>query len=302
MKRVGFIGVGRMGGPMVRRLLEAGYEVVAGDTSRDALAAVVEAGAVAGGRPAEIASSVETVLVSLPDPEIVEQVALGEAGLAEGTRIRTLVDLSTTGPSTARRVAEGLAGRGIATIDAPVSGGVAGAERGTLAVMAASPLDLLAAHREVLERIGRVFHIGAEPGQGQMMKLVNNFLSATALAATSEAMVLGTKAGLDPAVMVEVLNAGSGRNSATEDKFPKAVLPRSFDAGFATGLLCKDLRLCLEAAADAGVPMWVATNVAHLWQQALFQNGAESDFTTVVRVVERLAGVEVRPAGPRTRA
>jgi 3-hydroxyisobutyrate dehydrogenase-like beta-hydroxyacid dehydrogenase len=297
MEAIGLIGVGRMGGPMARRLLAAGWRVVVADSRPEAVAALVEEGAAPAAGPAEMASLVETVLLSLPTPEIVEAVVLGPGGLIAGTRLRTCIDLSTTGPRMARRVAEGLAGHGIALIDAPVSGGVAGAEAGTLAIMAAAPAALFARHRDLLAAIGRPFHVGTEPGQGQMMKLVNNLLSAAALAASSEAVVLGARAGLDPRVMIEVINAGSGRNSATLDKFPRAILPRTFDAGFATGLLCKDLRLCLEAADGLGVPLGVGTAVADLWQQALARNGADSDFTTIVQVVEALAGLELPASG-----
>lgn len=295
--RLGFVGLGQMGQPMARRLLAAGHELVVADVRPEAVAALVEAGAVAGGSPAEIADAVDIVMVSLPTPEIVATVALGPGGLAEGRAIRTYVDLSTTGPTMAKHVAAALAERGIATLDTPVSGGVAGAVKGTLAVMAAGDGAVFERLRPALEVIGKVFHVGAEPGQAQVMKLCNNLLSATALAASSEVMVLGTKAGLDPRIMVDVINSGSGCNTATRDKFPKAILPGTFDAGFATGLICKDVRLCLELAAAEGVPMWVGTNVAHLWQQALSQNGAASDFTTIVQVLERAVGVEVRDRG-----
>ncbi len=279
---------------MVRRLLAAGYAVVVGDVRPEAVAALVEAGAVAGGNPAEVASLVDTVLVSLPTPEVVEAVALGADGLAGGSRMRTYVDLSTTGPTAAARIAAALAERGVATLDAPVSGGVAGALAGTLAVMAAGDAALVERLRPVLEVIGRVFHVGTEPGQGQVMKVCNNLLSATALAASSEVMVLGTKAGLDPRTMVDVINAGSGCNTATRDKFPKAILPGTFDAGFATGLICKDVRLCLELAAAEGVPMAVGGAVDATWQAALRENGPAADFTTVIQVLERQVGIAVR--------
>jgi 3-hydroxyisobutyrate dehydrogenase-like beta-hydroxyacid dehydrogenase len=149
----------------------------------------------------------------------------------------------------------------------------------------------------MLKHIGKLFFIGERPGMGQTMKLANNLLSATALAATSEAIVFGVKAGLDPAVMIDVINAGSGRNSASQDKFPKSILPRSFDFGFTTGLMYKDLKLCLEEAEAAGVPMWVANSVRQLWQHAHQEIGDDKDFTTIVQVLERWAGVEVKPGG-----
>jgi 3-hydroxyisobutyrate dehydrogenase-like beta-hydroxyacid dehydrogenase len=160
--------------------------------------------------------------------------------------------------------------------------------------MVACPDADFAVVEPVVAHLGPVFHVGREPGLGQAMKLVNNYLSAAALATTSEAMVVGVKAGLDPAVMVDVLNAGSGRNSATQDKFPRAVLPGTFDFGFATGLMEKDIRLFAEEADGLGVPVWVGAAVRQLWLQARAQLGPSSDFTEVVRVLESLTGVQVR--------
>jgi 3-hydroxyisobutyrate dehydrogenase-like beta-hydroxyacid dehydrogenase len=179
-----------------------------------------------------------------------------------------------------------------------VSGGVAGAEKGTLAVMVSGPRAEAAALDDVLKVIGKVFFIGEQPGAGQTMKLANNLLSATAMAATSEAMVMGVKAGLDPAIMLEVINAGSGRNTATEHKFPKLVLPRRFDLGFTNGLMRKDVNLALSEAGALGVPMNVTRAVAAALQLACEEIGADADLTTLVQPLERRAGVEVgAPAG-----
>ena len=293
-RKIGFIGVGRMGLPMASRLLAGGHPLVAYDVEGQALGAIAAKGAETAASPAEVAARAEIVLASLPMPEVVREVALGERGLIAGSRIRTFVDLSTTGPRMAKAIAAGLAEREIVAIDAPVSGGVAGAAKGTLAVMVSGPRAQADALRPILEAIGRVFYIGAEPGQGQMMKLINNLLSATATAATSEAVVLGVKAGLDPKVMIDVINAGSGRNTATVDKFPRCVLPRKFDFGFATELLYKDVRLCLEEAERLGVPMIVGNAVRQLVGIAKALKGADSDITQIVQPVEQWAGVEVK--------
>jgi 3-hydroxyisobutyrate dehydrogenase-like beta-hydroxyacid dehydrogenase len=292
-KHLGFIGLGNMGAPMAGRLLDAGYALTVFDTRADALRPFVAKGAQTASSPAALASAVDTVLVSLPTPDIVKQVVLGPDGLSSGTRLRTFVDLSTTGPRTAEEIAKELAAKGIAALDSPVSGGVGGAQKGTLAVMISGPKERFEALRPALEIIGKVFYLGEKPGLGQMMKLANNLLSATALAITSEAMVLGVKAGLDPKVMLDVINAGSGRNSASQDKFPKAILPRTFDFGFANGLMYKDVKLCLEEASALGVPMWVASAVRQMWLLACTQMGPEQDFTTIVKCVEQWAGVEV---------
>src|SRR6266508_2116153 len=224
---IGFIGLGQMGFHMARRLVQAGHRLVAFDTRREALDRLTALGAQAAGSTREIVDEVETVMASLPTPEIVLEVATGEGGVIEGKRVRRFVDLSTT-------------------------------------------------------------------GAGMTMKLCNNFLSAAAMTATSEAMVMGVKAGLDPRVMLDVINSGTGRNTATEDKFGRVVLPRAFNLGFTVGLMTKDLKLCLGEGKALGVPMQVAEAVTRLLQLACDENGPDKDLTTVVQAVERRAGVEVR--------
>jgi 3-hydroxyisobutyrate dehydrogenase-like beta-hydroxyacid dehydrogenase len=293
-EQLGFIGVGRMGGPIAGRLLDAGYRLMVCDKDERAMAPLIARGAQRAASPAALASIVETILVSLPTPTVVQAVALGDDGVIAGTKVKTFIDLSTSGPRTAIAVAEGLRAKGITGVDSPVSGGISGAEKGTLAVMVSCPRDLADRLRPILEVLGKFFYIGDRPGMGQTMKLANNLLSASALAISSEAIVMGVKAGLDPKVMIDVINAGSGRNSATQDKFPKAILPRTFDFGFATGLLYKDVMLCLEQAEALGVPMLVGNAVRQLLAITKARQGFDSDFTTMVKCVEEWAGVEVK--------
>ncbi len=292
---LGFIGIGNMGVPMARRLLSAGHSLTVYDVSEPAMARLTDAGARAAGCPAAVADQAGIVFLSLPAPEIVLDVVLGAAGVIEGKAVRQVVDLSTSGAPTARRLAGKLAPSGIALVDAPVSGGVRGASAGTLAVMVACAKKQFQAVGPLLENLGRVFFVGEEPGMGQTMKLVNNYLSATAMAATAEAMVFGVKAGLDAEVMLDVVNAGSGRNSASQDKFPRDILPRTFDYGFATALMCKDLKLFTDQADSLGVPLWIGSAIRHFWQFTNDHVGGDKDFTTVVRPLESWAGVEVRP-------
>ena len=291
---IGFIGVGRMGQPMASNLLKAGHGVVAYDIQGQALSAIANKGAETAASPAEVASRAEIVMTSLPVPDIVREVALGEAGVVRGTRVKRFVDLSTTGPRMAKLVAAELGKRGITAIDAPVSGGVAGAIKGTVAVMAAGPAADCEALKPILSAIGRYFYIGAEPGMGQMMKLINNLLSAAHTAVTSEAVVLGVKAGLDPDIIVDVLNASSGRSTASEDKFPRAILPRSFDFGFAMGLMCKDINLCIGEAEALQVPMWIGNAVKQLWLYGLGQAGPDQDVTDSIKHLEKWSGVTVK--------
>jgi 3-hydroxyisobutyrate dehydrogenase-like beta-hydroxyacid dehydrogenase len=282
-----------MGGLMARRLVNAGFAVTVFDTNEAMMRPLVDMGARAADSPAAVASAAEVVLASLPTPPVVEAVALGPKGIAEGTRAKIFIDTSTTGATYARRIAAGLAEKGILAVDAPVSGGLKGAEQGTLAVMVSCSDETFAQVKPLLANLGKPFHVGKLPGQGQTMKLVNNLLSATAMAATSEAVVMAVAAGLDAKQAVDVINAGTGRNTASEDKFPRFVIPRTFNLGFALGLLNKDLRLCLEEAEALGVPMLVGSAVKQLLAIATASQGAAGDMTEMIKPVERWAGVTV---------
>jgi 3-hydroxyisobutyrate dehydrogenase-like beta-hydroxyacid dehydrogenase len=290
---IGFIGLGKMGFPMARRLIEAGHCLVVFDTRKEAVERLVALGAEAASSPKHVADRTETVMASLPSLEASLDVATGANGVIEGKRVKRFVDLSTVGSQMAARIHDLLKGRNIVQIDSPVSGGVGGAEKGTLAVMVSGPRAEFEAIKPALEVIGKVFFIGEKPGSGQTMKLANNFLSATAMVATSEAVVMGVKSGLDPEIMIDVINAGSGLNTASRDKFPRSVLPRSFDFGFATGLMVKDVRLCLEEMRSLGLSMEVAEAVARLWEVVIRDQGAESDFTAAIKPIEQAAGVVV---------
>jgi 3-hydroxyisobutyrate dehydrogenase-like beta-hydroxyacid dehydrogenase len=289
---IGFVGLGRMGGPMSGRLLGAGHRLSVYDANAAAMAPVKDAGATALASAEEVGDGADIVFVSLPTPDIVENVVLN--GVGRGKRVKVVVDLSTSGPGMAGRVSKGLEGRGIAWIDAPVSGGIAGAKGGTLAVMASGPKEAFARVEPLLKVFGKVFFVGEKAGLGQVAKLANNLLAAAALAVSSEAMVMGVKAGIDPKVLLDIINAGSGRNSATQDKFPRSVLPRTFDFGFATGLSYKDVRLCIDEAESMGVPMVVGAAVRQMLAVTNAKYGAASDFTSMTRVIEEWAGVEVR--------
>ncbi|HLB14849.1 MAG TPA: NAD(P)-dependent oxidoreductase [Burkholderiales bacterium] len=292
--KIGFIGLGVMGAPMSQRLLDRGHALVVHDLDRDAVRRLTAAGAAEAASAREVADAAHTVFVSLPTPAIVREVALGDNGIARGRAVRTFVDLSTTGSVVEREVAAALAARGIEAVDAPVSGGAAGAQKGTLAVMAAGRAEAVAGVRPLLEIFGKVFIVGDRAGQGQLMKLINNLLSSTAFAITCEALVAGVKGGLDADAMLAVINAGSGRNGATEDKFPKWVLPRTFAFGFPIASVCKDIALAIEECQALGVPMWVGGASRQLWHYARAQGGAANDMTSLVTYIEGWAGAEVR--------
>jgi 3-hydroxyisobutyrate dehydrogenase-like beta-hydroxyacid dehydrogenase len=291
---IGFIGLGNMGAHMARRLVEAGHRVVVYDTRQEAIGHLAALGAVAARSPKEVADAAETVMASLPTPEIVLEVATGPDGVMAGKRVRRFVDLSTTGSAMAQRIFRMLAARNIVQIDAPVSGGVRGAEKGTVAVMASGPSADVAAVEPALKVIGKFFYIGERPGAGQTMKLCNNVLSAAAMAATSESMVTGVKAGLDPRVMLDVINASTGRSTATEQKFPDIILPGRFNLGFTAGLMMKDVNLFISEAKALGVPIPVIEAVAALLKLTCDELGPDQDITTIVQPLEKRAGVKVR--------
>jgi 3-hydroxyisobutyrate dehydrogenase-like beta-hydroxyacid dehydrogenase len=297
LMEIGFIGLGKMGFPMARRLIEAGHKLTVFDTQKAAMDRLVALGAKMGTSPKDIADEVETVVASLPSLQASLDVATGKGGVIEGKKVKRFIDLSTVGSQMAVKIHDLLAKKNIVQIDSPVSGGVGGAEKGTLAVMVSGPRADFETVKAALGVIGKVFFIGEKPGSGQTMKLANNFLSATAMVATSEAVVMGVKSGLDPAVMVDVINAGSGMNTASRDKFPRAVLPRSFDYGFATGLMVKDVRLAVEEMRSLGLSMEVAEAVGRLWEVIIREEGAESDFTEAIKTIEKKAGVIVGGKG-----
>lgn len=294
MALLGFVGVGRMGAPMVSRLIEAGHQLVIFDTQKQATDALAAKGAKVVASPKAVADEAEIVLVSLPTPDIVKAVALGPDGVSDGKRVRVMVDLSTSGPGAAVIVAKGLAEKNIVSVDSPVSGGIKGATNGTLAVMVSCPKATFEELEPILKTFGKIFFTGEKPGLAQTAKLANNLMAAAALVITSEAMAMGVKAGLDAKVLIDIINVSSGRNSASEDKFPRAVLPGTFDFGFTTGLSYKDVRLCVDEAEAMGVPMVVGAAVRQMLAVTQAKFGAQSDFTSIAKVLEEWAGVEIR--------
>jgi 3-hydroxyisobutyrate dehydrogenase-like beta-hydroxyacid dehydrogenase len=279
-----------MGSGMAARLLAAGHEVTVFDPQAAAVQALVAKGARAAGSVAELAAAAPIVMASLPGPATVKAAA-EQVGAVKGVEV--FVDLSTSGPAAAKAVAALLAPLGVAAVDAPVSGGVTGAANGKLTLMASGPAQAVARVRPLLECFGKLFVVGEVPGLGQTVKLANNLMSAASLAIASEAMAMGVKAGVDPGVMIEILNVSSGRNSATQDKIPKHVLNRKFDFGFANALSFKDVRLCVDEAEALGVPMVVGAAVRQMLSITNNLYGPDADVTDLVRVVEQWAGCRI---------
>jgi 3-hydroxyisobutyrate dehydrogenase-like beta-hydroxyacid dehydrogenase len=264
---VGFIGLGNMGAPMAANLAGAGWALTVHDAA--GTRARAPADATVAESVAEVANQAATVCLSLPNSTVVDAVA--DALIAAPSVItRRVVDTSTIGIAQARRIHGKLAAAGIEYVDAPVSGGVSGARAGTVSIMVSAPAPVLEELRPMLEGFtGNVFHVGVEPGQGQAMKLLNNFLSGTAMAATSEAVAFGESQGLGLEIMLDVLNVSTGRNTATSDKFVNRILTQTFDAGFSCAQMNKDLSLYREGIAESGGADPVSGAVAGIWQRFL---------------------------------
>lgn len=291
MTTIGFLGLGRMGAPMAANLLKAGHPLLVHDVAGEAVAALVADGAEAAGSAAALGERCDVVFTSLPTPAIVREAVLGPDGVCSRHRPRVLCDLSTSGPQLAAELAAALPD--VACFDAPVSGGIKGAVEATISIMVGGPQAVYADTLEpLLKLIGKPTHMGEAPGAGQTMKLVNNLLGAVAIAVTAEGMAFGIKQGLDPAKMIAVLNQSTGINSATRDKWPRSVLPRTFDFGFAAALSLKDTRLLLDEAAAAGVPLPLGGIVEDYLVRTLEREGPLADFTAIAKIAEEAAGLD----------
>src|SRR5512145_2154378 len=258
---IGWIGLGQMGHRMSRHLAAAGYALVVADAATTERA---PPGSKVAKSNAEVAAEADIVILSLPDGTASEAVAR-EIAAASPRRARTVIDTSTVGIKAAEAVAAILAKADIAFVDAPVSGGTAGAEKATLAIMLACPKETYERLQPLVSLMGKLFYVGPKPGQGQAVKLLNNFLSATALAATSEAIAFGVSQGIEMKTVLDIVNASTGRNSATDDKFPRRIMHGRYDAGFTARLQLKDIRLYLENARAAGIADEIADTVVKVW-------------------------------------
>jgi len=289
--RIGFVGLGNMGAPMAQHLATAGFQVLAADSNPAALERFCSAvQCERAGSLADLGRSCRLIITMLPDGRAVRQVLLGEGGVAAGLAPGAVVlDMSSAEPVGTRALALELTKASISLVDAPVSGGVKRAVEGTLAIMAGGEPAAIARCRPVLAALGQVFCTGAS-GSGHAVKALNNYLSAVALAATAEAMMAGESFGIDPAVMLEILNHSTGRNSATEQKYPAFVLSGSFNSGFALGLMAKDLRIALGLAEAVGTPATLLNECAALWNSAERGLGFNADNTEIVKYLEKLRG------------
>ena len=296
--QVGYLGVGNMGQPMAGKLMDGGHDLVVYDISEAAMEPLLQRQARRASSPKEIGDRCEIAIVSLPTLAAFRAAVLGPDGLAQGSALKLLINTCTVGVPFLREVEAALAPRGIAIVDCPISGGPAGARAGTLSVMVSGDPAAVEKVRSLISLWGPTLTIaGDKPGAAQILKLTNNILFAVALAATSEAFVMGAKGGLDPELMLNAINAGSGRNGATLTVLPNAVLDRSFGYGAATHILMKDIDLAIAQGEELGVPMWVCQAARLVFKHAMFAGAADDDLSTLVRHVEEAAGFEM----PKTR-
>ena len=294
---VGFIGLGIMGLPMARNLLDAGYELVVHNRSRTAVDELVAAGASAGSRPCQVAEQSQVVITMLPDSPDVEEVALGAGGLLEAAREGMIyVDMSTIAPAVAVRVSEALTGAGVRCLDAPVSGGDVGAREGTLSIMAGGDPDTFEQVMPIFDILGKSAVLCGPNGAGQTVKACNQVLVAVTIAGVSEALSLGAKAGVDPAKVVQVLSGGLARYGVLENRGQRMVRG-DFEPGFRIRLHYKDLNIVRQTSRDYGVPLPVTSVVHELFTTAMAGERGDLDHSGLLTVVEELAGHEARTGG-----
>ena len=286
-EQFGFIGLGQMGGPMAGNIAAKGFPLTVYDKA--GTQGLAPEGAQLGADAADVARSADTVFLSVPDGKV-SLFVVDEIIASGDRRADVIIDLSTIGPDAAREADARCKAVGITYIDAPVSGGQAGARAGTITVMLAGPRAVVDAHQDVLRGFAKnPFHVGEEPGQGQAVKILNNFLSGTAMVASTEAVLYGLSQGIDMKTILDVVNVSTGQNTATADKFPKRILTETFDTGFATALLTKDVNLFLDNAREAGTPTKIAQAISEVWDET---NEAlpGSDITMVYKYLRDGAG------------
>ncbi len=285
--RIGYLGVGNMGQPMASKLLDAGHELWVYDVRDEAILPLVERQARKATSPKALADACETVIISLPTLDIFRRTLAGPDGLLAGKALKTLVNTCTVGGPFIREVEAQCKAIGVSVIDAPISGGVSGANAGTLAVMVSGDPAEVSRLMPVFELWGKSIVVaGHMPGAAQTMKLTNNMLYAVAIVATSEAMTMSSKAGVPDDAMLQILNSGTGRNFATMHLFPQSVVPRTFESGATIEILMKDVDLAIEQGEELGVPMWVCQAVRLIMKHGVFQGRAQHDLSRIVEIIE----------------
>ncbi|MEM7407379.1 MAG: NAD(P)-dependent oxidoreductase [Pseudomonadota bacterium] len=292
---LGFIGIGNMGFPMATRLLDAGHQLVVYDKNSEAVEPLTARQAIAVDSPKAVADRAEVVFVSLPNNDVSADVLVGELGVQHGDTVKLLVNTCTTGSPFACEMTSQLAARGIRTVESPIRGGPPGATAGTLSIMVSGAEADFEMLKPVLESLGStITYCGAAPGLAQVAKLANNILSATALIASLEALAMGVKGGVDIDVLLNAINGGSGRNSATQDKIPRDVVTRTFNYGAPMHILMKDIDLALAEGEAQGVPQMVCQQVRQMYKLGMHQGWENKDITEMAKLIESWSGCELK--------
>jgi 3-hydroxyisobutyrate dehydrogenase-like beta-hydroxyacid dehydrogenase len=290
----GYLGVGSMGQPMAGKILDAGHTLSIYDVSEANMKPLLDRQARRAATVKELGYTCETVFVSVPTLKILRDVVLGPGGLVEGSKLKLLVNTCTVGVPLVEEMAKACAARGITLLDCPISGGPAGARAGTLSIMMSGDPKAREAVRPLIAGWGKTLVVaGDKPGAAQVLKLTNNVLYAVSLVASCEAFVMGAKGGLSPQVMLDAINAGSGRSYSTQTTLPNYILPRTFDMGGALAILVKDVDLAIEQGDALGIPMWVCQAARLALKHALFEGRGNEDITRFVETIERGAGFEI---------
>jgi 2-hydroxy-3-oxopropionate reductase len=294
IKKIGFIGLGIMGKPMSKNLLKAGYEVIALDIDKNALSEVVAAGAKPAESPKAVAEQVEIVITMLPNSPEVKDVVLGERGVIEGARKGSVVvDMSSIAPLVSREVADRLARKGVEMLDAPVSGGQPKAIDATLSVMVGGKKEVFDKCYDVLKAMAASVVLTGDTGAGNVTKLANQIIVAINIAAISEALVLASKAGVEPALVYQAIRGGLAGSAVLDAKAP-LIMDRKFDPGFRINLHTKDLANVLDTSHELGVPLPLTAAVMEMFQALKVRGMGECDHGGLVQYYENLANVEVK--------
>lgn len=293
--RLGFIGVGAMGKPMAANLLRAGYQLQVNDVSEAALNELAGQGAIKCSTPKEAVLGTDVVITMLPNSAIVESVMTGAEGVFAGSKTgQIIIDMSSVDPFFTKSMAKAAVDKGFKYVDAPVSGGVAGATSGTLTIMVGGEKEIVEVVDPILKVLGQKIYYVGQVGSGDAVKVINNLLLGVNMAALGEALVLGVKAGLDPNTMYEIIKASSGRSYVVETKLPNFILKGSFDSGFAIDLQYKDLELATATAKKMGMPLPMTNIAQQVFEMARAQGLGKEDISAVIKVWEKMMGALVR--------
>ncbi len=294
-KVVGYLGLGNMGHPMAMRIADAGHKLLVFDINKEVLIDFRERQISTAESIRDLADKADIIICSLPSNEIIREAVIGSEGLVTGNRVKTYINACTTGSNFASEISDELLKNGIATLEAPISGGPPGARDGTLSIMASGPLKVYKEVKPVLESFGKkLVFCGEKPGLAQVLKLANNILFATSIFATTEAIAMGVKAGLDPSLMLDAIQSGTGRNATVDLVMPNSVLSRSFDFGATIGILMKDVNLALEEGEKQGVPQPVSQQVRQMMLLAMHQGWEQRDLSELVKLVENWSDAEIK--------